>query len=222
MLTNNIKEFVRGENRNFNKNITIRRGDIFYVDLGETKGSIQGGIRPCIATANNMCNKYSSAVQFIPVTSNLNKKKLPTHIFIPKNDINGLSTNSLILVEAVNLISTSQILEKVGRVSEEMMDLVDEKLELQLGLNKPDMERINILVSSIRGLNQVLNTVEEKALGTREIKQVLRMHLFDLKNYCKKFRLDYTEFYDDRKINTKKHLNNMIINNNLQRSAIRM
>ena len=42
--------------------MTIRRGDILWVDLGMfPTTSVQGGVRPVIVVSNNKANTYSSS-----------------------------------------------------------------------------------------------------------------------------------------------------------------
>ena len=62
----------------------MKRGDIYYADLGKVVGSEQSGIRPVVVVQNNIGNKYSNTVIVLPITSRF-KKKLPTHVSISKN-----------------------------------------------------------------------------------------------------------------------------------------
>lgn len=55
-----------------NKN--FKRGDIYWVDFGITKGSEQGGIRPAVIIQNNVGNKFSPTVIVCPITSEIKKK----------------------------------------------------------------------------------------------------------------------------------------------------
>ena len=41
--------------------IKLRRLDIYWIDLGEGHGSIQGGLRPCVVTTNDMADKLSQS-----------------------------------------------------------------------------------------------------------------------------------------------------------------
>jgi mRNA interferase MazF len=64
-------------------NITVRRGDIFYVDFGkDVVGSEQGGRRPVVVIQNRKGNMYSPTVIVAVITSKINKTKLPTHVEI--------------------------------------------------------------------------------------------------------------------------------------------
>ena len=69
--------------------IKPRRLDIYWIDLGKGNGSIQGGLRPCVVTTNDMANKFSPVIQVAPITS-MTKKKLPTHVNVKQGEA-GLS-----------------------------------------------------------------------------------------------------------------------------------
>ena len=59
----------------------IKRGDIFYISRYETTGSEQEGGRPAIIVSNDICNKYSSTVSVVYLTTR-EKKEMPTHVTI--------------------------------------------------------------------------------------------------------------------------------------------
>ena len=48
----------------------IKRGDIYYVDLGMTVGSVQGRLRPVVVLQNDTGNKHSPTLIVATITSN--------------------------------------------------------------------------------------------------------------------------------------------------------
>ena len=70
---------------------------------------MQGGIRPVIVISNNKGNMYSPTVIVVPLTSNLNKTKLPTHVFVSIKT--GIPKDSL-LMEQIITINKTQLGEK--------------------------------------------------------------------------------------------------------------
>ena len=58
----------------------IKRGDIFYADMGQVIGSEQAGVRPVLIVQNDVGNKHSPTVICAAITSRMNKAKLPTHV----------------------------------------------------------------------------------------------------------------------------------------------
>ena len=75
----------------------VRRGDLYYADLSPVVGSEQGGVRPVIVVQNDIGNKYSPTIIVAPVTSQMNKAKLPTHVKLKGNKY-GLPKNSVALM----------------------------------------------------------------------------------------------------------------------------
>ncbi len=115
----------------------INRGDIFYVDLGETKEktSIQTGIRPAIIISNNKCNKFSPILLVAPLTSKIKRTDLPIHIELTKDIENGLELNSIVLLEQIRAIDREKIFTKIGSICGKDLENINKGLEISLGLN---------------------------------------------------------------------------------------
>lgn len=86
----------------------LNRGDILFVDMGiQPEGSIQGGLRPVVVISNNQANKFSPVVTVVPLSTKIKKKRnLPTHVFVPVNESNGLGVHSIALGEQVTSMLT--------------------------------------------------------------------------------------------------------------------
>ena len=115
----------------------IRKGDIFYVQLGtEKNGHIQSGgttgVRPCIIVNNQVACTYSPILLVVPITSSEGKKKkhMPTHLVIDKL----LPKKSVATFEQVLTINREQLQNKIGSLSEELMQVANKKLEIAFGL----------------------------------------------------------------------------------------
>ena len=102
----------------------IKRGDIFYADLRPVVGCEQGGIRPVLILQNNMGNKYSPTTIVAMLTSKINKKELPTHIALHREDANGLPKDSIILCEQISTIDKKRIKDKIGSLNEDSLDSI--------------------------------------------------------------------------------------------------
>ncbi|MGI6189402.1 MAG: type II toxin-antitoxin system PemK/MazF family toxin [Clostridiales bacterium] len=111
----------------------IRRGEIFYADLSPVIGSEQGGVRPVLIVQNDIGNKYSPTVIVAAITSQINKAKLPTHIEISAVEY-GLPKDSVILLEQIRTIDKKRLKEKIGYLSSEIMEKVNEALQISFGL----------------------------------------------------------------------------------------
>lgn len=124
----------------------IKRGDIFYADLNPVVGSEQGSIRPCLVVQNDLGNMYSPTIIITPITRNLHKNPLPTHVLIPRHS-SGLDTDSLVLAEQIRTIDRKRFKEYIGRVDDEIMPEIDKALAVCIGLEKrrpPKGEMLNL------------------------------------------------------------------------------
>ncbi len=113
--------------------MTVKRGDIYYADLSPVVGSEQGGIRPVVIVQNDVGNRHSPTVIAAAITSKTSKAKLPTHIEVDAEQ-NGLSKNSVILLEQIRTIDKKRLKEKMGHLRTETMEQVNEAINISFGL----------------------------------------------------------------------------------------
>ncbi|NLN47583.1 MAG: type II toxin-antitoxin system PemK/MazF family toxin [Clostridiales bacterium] len=113
----------------------VKRGDIFYADLSPVIGSEQGGTRPVLVVQNDIGNRYSPTVIVAAITSQINKAKLPTHIEISAEEY-GLAKDSVILLEQIRTIDKKRLREKIGHLTDELMEKVDGSLGISFGLKE--------------------------------------------------------------------------------------
>ncbi len=111
----------------------IKRGEIYYADLGVTVGSEQRGIRPVLIIQNNVGNKYSPTTVVAPINSKIGKKShQPTHVPIV---CDGLFACSTVLLEQIRTIDKSRIRWRVGMVDTETMRKVEMALLVSVGID---------------------------------------------------------------------------------------
>ena len=113
--------------------MTVKRGDIYYADLSPVVGSEQGGIRPVVIVQNDVGNKHSPTVIAAAITSKTTKTKLPTHIEVDAQK-DGLSRNSVILLEQIRTIDKKRLKEKMGHLRKETMEQVNNAIGISFGL----------------------------------------------------------------------------------------
>lgn len=111
----------------------VRRGDIYYADLSPVVGSEQGGVRPVLIVQNDVGNKYSPTVIAAAITSQKTKTNLPTHIELHAQST-GLQKDSIVLLEQIRTIDKHRLKEKMGRLDDQSMTLVDEAIGISFGL----------------------------------------------------------------------------------------
>lgn len=107
----------------------VKRGQIWYVDMGSTyEGSIQGGKRPVVIVSNNKGNYYSPILLVVPITSSITKHDLPTHVEIQ------LRVPSTVLCEQIFTVNKYDLISYEGMVTDEEIKEIDKALKISLNL----------------------------------------------------------------------------------------
>ena len=116
------------------KALKVKRGQIYYADLSPVIGSEQGGMRPVVIVSNDKGNVVSPVVIVAPITSVVNKKRLPTQVLIGTES--GLKVLSMVLCEQLRTIDKSRIMikEPLGEVKPYLMAVIDKALKVSLGV----------------------------------------------------------------------------------------
>ncbi len=110
----------------------IKRGDVVVVDLEPAKGSEQSKVRPCVVIQNDIGNQYSPVTIIACITSG-EKATFDTEVAI-KSPEGGLKNNSIVLLNQIRTIDKSRIIDYLGTLHTDTMLLIDEALEISLGL----------------------------------------------------------------------------------------
>lgn len=110
----------------------IRRGDIFYADLGETVGSEQAGIRPVLVLQNDVGNVHSPTLIVAGITSKIKKLYIPTHVLLGYGF--GLTEESMVMLEQITTIDKQRIRGYVGTVDSVTMNKIERAMQVSLGL----------------------------------------------------------------------------------------
>ena len=113
--------------------MSIKRGDIFYVDLNPTKGSEQAGRRPVIVIQNNVGNEMSPTIIIAPLTTKKFSKEYPTNVHIKKGTA-SLKEDFVILLSQIRTIDKKRLERKIGSLFEEILAKMDEAIKISLGL----------------------------------------------------------------------------------------
>ena len=115
-------------------NKRIKRGDIWYIgrtDYDENGGSLQESDRPAIIVSNDACNRFSSVVEVVYMTTR-HKKKLPTHVII-----NSARVRSTALCEQIDSVTIDKLQNRQGQCTALEMHQIDAALAVSLGLMSP-------------------------------------------------------------------------------------
>ena len=108
----------------------IRRGDIFWVEIAPSVGSVIQGRRPAVIVSNNQNNRHAATVEVIYMTGRAYKKSIPTHTAVICGNM-----VSLAICEQISTVSVSQLGKFIGRCSEKEMYRIDRCLATSIGLH---------------------------------------------------------------------------------------
>lgn len=108
----------------------IRRGDIFWVEIAPSVGSVIHGRRPAVIVSNDLNNQHANTREVVYLTRNTGKKSMPTHTFVICGD-----RVSLAICEQISTVSVSQLGKFIGRCSEKEMYRIDRCLATSIGLH---------------------------------------------------------------------------------------
>ncbi|PIH61535.1 type II toxin-antitoxin system PemK/MazF family toxin [Paenibacillus sp. LK1] len=112
---------------------TIKRMEVWEVDLPAGDGSVQGGHRPCVVISNDMGNKYSPVVIVVPLTSSKLKKRMPTHVFVDANEC-GVFNDSTALCEQVLTVKKERLQYKIFEMPKNYIGKIRNAINISLSL----------------------------------------------------------------------------------------
>lgn len=114
--------------------MVVERGEIWWADLGESRGSSPSFERPVLIVQSNDFNKtrINTLIAAI-ITTNLRLAKMPGNVALSKR-ASGLEEESVINVSQIFTLDRQDLLERAGALSERRMEQVDEGLRLVLNL----------------------------------------------------------------------------------------
>jgi len=114
----------------------LKQFDIVIVNLNPTLGSEQQGAqRPCVILQTNAANSYGHTIIIAPLSSNA-KIIYPFEGIIKLNKNNNLKNTSKVKCEQIRVIDKSRIIKKVGKLSSDQIDRIDQCLNVIFDLDK--------------------------------------------------------------------------------------
>lgn len=96
-----------------------RIGDVYTLRF-EGSGSVQSGVRPGVVFQNDIGNANSPNVVVFPLTSNLRRAHLPTHVLIRAADT-GLHRDSVVLCENPFCLPKENLMRYITTLSNDYM-----------------------------------------------------------------------------------------------------
>lgn len=110
----------------------VGRGEVWLVDFGTPIGHEQGYRRPAVVVSDDRLNgSRAELVIVIPTTTT--RRGLPSHVEIEPGD-SGLAELSYAKGEDVKSVSTQRLIRRLGTLSADRLNRVEQVLRLLLGL----------------------------------------------------------------------------------------
>ncbi len=116
-------------------------GEIWMCKLPQNDGSVQGGYRPVFILSNNKNNTYAPTLNIIPLTTKMNKKRLPIHVELWNYQAFGLMAPSTMLIEQIMTVRSEVLDRPIGMIADnKTLSLIWEAMKIQF----PIMEMVNV------------------------------------------------------------------------------
>ncbi|MCD6255537.1 MAG: type II toxin-antitoxin system PemK/MazF family toxin [Deltaproteobacteria bacterium] len=110
--------------------MVIKQGEIYWLDLGEPRGSEPAFLHPHIVVQNNLFNSSRiNTVVVCALTSNLKRAKAPGNVLLEKGEAN-LPKRSIVNISQIYTVNKGDLIEKIGQVSERRMNEIIEGIKL--------------------------------------------------------------------------------------------
>ncbi|MEZ5298243.1 MAG: type II toxin-antitoxin system PemK/MazF family toxin [Ilumatobacteraceae bacterium] len=115
--------------------MVIRRGDVWWADLGPPDGSGPGHRRPVVVVSSDAFNRSRiSTVAVAIVTSNTALAAAPGNVLLSADSV-GLDRDSVINVSQVTTLEKRSLTQRAGQLGMTTLDDLDAGLRLALGLS---------------------------------------------------------------------------------------
>jgi mRNA interferase MazF len=112
----------------------VIRGEIWWADLPEPRGSEPGYRRPVLIVQSDAFNRSQiRTVIAVVITSNLRLADAPGNVLLPAR-VSGLSRDSVVNISQVLTLDRSFLTESTGKLTTDMLAEVEAGLRLVLQL----------------------------------------------------------------------------------------
>ncbi len=97
--------------------MTIRQGDIYWIELGEPRGSAPGYLHPHVVVQNDLFNRSRiNTVVVCALTSNLKRAAVPGNVLLEKGEAD-LGKASVVNISQIVTVDKADLVEKIGSLS---------------------------------------------------------------------------------------------------------
>jgi mRNA interferase MazF len=112
--------------------VTIRQGDLYWLDLDEPRGSEPGYRRPHVVVQNNVFNASKvGTVVVCALTFNLKRGEAPGNVLLKKGEAN-LKRDSVVNVTQLVTVDKTDLIEHIGALSPDRVRQILDGIKLLL------------------------------------------------------------------------------------------
>lgn len=111
--------------------MTIKQFDIWLADLNPRMGTEPGKTRPVVIIQTNLLSEFHPSTLVCPITSNVNKD---IHLLRVHLRNNQLDKPSDVLVDQIRAIDNTQLINKLGALTNEQIKTLQQNLRIVLDL----------------------------------------------------------------------------------------
>ncbi len=111
---------------------SIKRGQIYTVDLEPVRGSEQGKVRPAVVIQNDIGNRFSPTIIVAAIKSGKHARfDVNVEVKAPEG---GLTADSLVLLNQIRTVDKSRLGRYWGQLTPETISKIDQALKISLAL----------------------------------------------------------------------------------------
>jgi mRNA interferase MazF len=114
-----------------------KRGEIWWIDRHPSRGSEQRGKRPSLIVQSDFAN--DNPRYRLTITASLTtreRSEVMTRVRIDPTQENGLERTSYVMCEQILTIDRDRLKQKIGTITTDELDQVDEALLIALGIER--------------------------------------------------------------------------------------